>query len=151
MPLAKEDIENKVIDWINAGSSGRLTIFKPTDLAGGIDLVIKKRADYKGKEISLQIQGSANLNDAGHFTVDVAKKDINFKDNSYIVFIFFDVMDQDIDNKIWLIPSSDFVSLAKSDDMGLILKFESSESQYAKFLLDKKDLSKVLLEKILVK
>ncbi len=49
----KEEIEDKVIDCINAGAIGRLVIFKPEK--SDKDLIVEKRSDYKKKTISLKI------------------------------------------------------------------------------------------------
>ncbi len=45
------EIEDKIIDLIVSGAAGRLIAFKSE--ADG-NLVIKKRADYKGKEVRLK-------------------------------------------------------------------------------------------------
>jgi hypothetical protein len=43
----QEEIEDKVIDCINAGVTGRLVIFKPEKNNFGADLAVERRGKYK--------------------------------------------------------------------------------------------------------
>ena len=55
-PIEKEDIENKIIDWIDMGASSRLIIFKPKNRKQGADLVVKKKIFDKLKERGIRVE-----------------------------------------------------------------------------------------------
>jgi len=115
----KEKIEDKIIDLINAGAGGRLVIFKPEK--SDKDLVVEKRGDYKAKPISLKIYDKA----------DFPQNEKPVQDgNFYLVFAHFDIIKQNIEDSIFIVPSLKFTGL---DDI-------------SKFLVNKKDIGKFLME-----
>ncbi len=132
----KEEIEDKVIDCINAGAIGRLVIFKPEK--SDKDLIVEKRSDYKKKTISLKIYGKELFGDQG-FKKEVKqlvdKKEIKPDKNFYLMFVHFDIVKQDIKDKFLFISSLDFQKTAKQND-------------FSKFLINKKDFGKLLIEKL---
>lgn len=105
----EDKIADKIIDCIVLGSGGRLLAVKPEDTKIGADLVIKRKGEYKSKkEIYLVINGQA----AG------------VKKNFYLMFVSFDIIKQDIDEKV------------------RILKLDGTKKE---FLINKKDLSQFFL------
>ncbi len=115
----KETIEDKVIDYINSGASGRLIIFKPEN--SDKDLVVEKKGDYEKKVICLKIFGKEFLGN------DSIKKEIKPEENFYLLFVDFDIVKQDLKDNFVIVSSMDFSqnSIDKKDfSMFLIEKFE---------------------------
>jgi hypothetical protein len=132
-PIEKEEIENKIIDLINIGSGGRLIVFKPeTDKKS--DLAVKKRGVYEKKEIFLKI---IFLHQPGEKpSADGFKDEIFLAKDFYFIFVFFDQIEQKINDSIWVIP---FYEFKKTLDQ---------KKDFTKFLIKKNDLGKLMLEYI---
>lgn len=152
-PKEKEDIENKIIDWIIKDVSDRLTVTKPEE-AGAIDLLIKKKAEYAEKpkekikdnifkkiqifgfskkpgtkEIKISVNGQIRSakDDALKKDIDIAK--LQDAKNVYLLFVFYDAVKQDIEDSIYLLP---------------IEKFKK-DADFSEFLINKNDLGQTLL------
>lgn len=149
----KEIIENKVIDWIAKGSGDRLIVLKGAP-ASGIDIVIKKKGEYGDKAINLQIRERQNLEPGNIFREEIQQKGFEPNNDFYLVFVYFDIIEQEISEYIWVVPSLEFRDIAELTIGGEgenILKFEapldeSQKNKYSKFLINKKNLGKLFLE-----
>lgn len=148
----QEKVENKIIDCINSGVTGRLIIFKPENSKLSADLAVERRGNYKEKEMFFQINSFV-----GHIENDIFIKDFSaegFKadKNFYLIFVYFDDVKQKISDSIWLVPSLQFRDIAdtvKSPEGKKLLRFQSSASakdKYSKFLVDSKGLGKLMLD-----
>jgi len=115
----KEKIEDKIIDCINSGAGGRLIIFKPEN--SDKDLMVEKRGDYKKKPISLKVYEK---------DFPPQNKELVADNNFYLVFAHFDIVKQNIDDSVYIIPS---------------LKF-SDEIDFSKFLINKNKLGGFLFD-----
>jgi hypothetical protein len=129
----KEKIEDKIIDLITLGAPGRLVVFKPEN--SDKDLIVEKRADYKKEVISLNIYGSesSGSQDFGkeiHQLTD--KTNLNAEENFYLIFVYFDVVKQDINDNFLVVPSLGLQNLVKTND-------------FSKFLISKKDFIRFLI------
>lgn len=148
----KEEIENKVIDCINSGVTGRLIIFKPEKAPFGADLAVKRRGKYKEKEIYFQINSLIGSVKDNNFVKDFLQEDFKIDQNFYLFFIHFDEVMQKISDFVWLIPSSQFRDIAgivKSSEGKNLLRFEASldiknKNKYSKFIVDTKELGKTI-------
>lgn len=135
----KEKIEDKIIDCINSGAGGRLIILKPEN--SDKDLMVEKRGDYKKKPISLKVYDKDAPPQAQSFVPD---------NNFYLIFAHFDVVKQNIEESIYIIPSLKF-----SDKIDLS-KFLINKNNLGGFLIDalgktqKSDHSKDFLKKNIV-
>jgi hypothetical protein len=109
----KEKVEDRLIDLIGSGSGGRLIIFKPEK--SDKDLAIGKKGDYKRQPIFIKVYDKADF--------DQGKNSVT-EDNSYSVFVHFDIVKQDIEDEIWI------------------------EDAKLKILINKKELGKFLFDKI---
>ncbi len=148
----EENIENRIIDLITKGSEDRLIVFKPKEDTQSIDLVVKKRGEYKSspikkvktpfkigqdffaprktksKELSFQVNVFI-----GPVESDIVVKNIlqdNFVPNKnfYLMFVYFDEVQQDVVN-IWMMPSYDFSLIAEKSEIEnnkATLKFEAT-------------------------
>jgi hypothetical protein len=152
----QEDIENKIIDLIGEGAGERLIIFKPKENLESVDLVVKKRGEYKKKEtedIFLKINSLVSPGDKDDFIFDVFQDKFEPSKNLYLMFVCFNEVDRNASN-IWVIPSIAFRDIAdsiKSSDGKTIFKFETkisldNKDKYTKFLINTEDVGKLLLE-----
>ncbi|OGZ85288.1 MAG: hypothetical protein A2599_01920 [Candidatus Staskawiczbacteria bacterium RIFOXYD1_FULL_39_28] len=111
MENIKEKIEDKIIDLINRGAGGRLIIYKPDNLDK--DLMVEKRGDYKKNPISFKIYVKKDFS---------LKKDIIPDENFYLIGADFDVVEQDIEDEIFIAPTLNFKKiLINKNDLGKFL------------------------------
>jgi len=149
----QEKIENKIIDCINSGVSGRLIIFKPEDKNLSDYLAVERRGKYNESEIYFQINGMVGPLKDNIFVKDFLEDDFIVDNNFNLFFVYFDIVEQKINDYIWLIPTSQFRDIAtviKSPDGKNFLRFEASldvenKNKYSKFLVNSKDLGKLIL------
>lgn len=132
----QEKIENKIIDYIALGSDGRLVVVKPEKSER--TLIVEKKGDYKEKVIRLEVYWSS-----ARGSVDVWEE-INSDDmagyfedieNSYLLFVLFDAVKQDLGDNFWVIPYVELDKMKKGDDL-------------SEYLVNKKDFARFLISKI---
>jgi hypothetical protein len=148
----KEKIENSVMDCINSGIVGRLIIFKPEQSIFGADLVVERRANYKEKGMSFQINSIVGHTKDNNFVKDFPQENLKTDKNFYLIFVYFDEVSQKIADYIWLVSSIQFKDIAdviKSPDGKNIFRFESSldikqKNKYSKFLIKTSELGKTI-------
>ncbi|MBU4274567.1 hypothetical protein KKE19_02010 [Patescibacteria group bacterium] len=152
----KEKIENTVVDWIASVAAGQLTVTKPVEPAEA-DLWVEKRGEYYDEvKIYLQIRNCDKDPEKRVYRTEIIQGDIEPNDNFYLVFLYFDIVVQDISEYVWLVPVNDFFEIADSSSIKnnkRVFKFEvpldtETESKYTKYLIHKKELARVL-EKII--
>ncbi|TSC95116.1 MAG: hypothetical protein CEN87_128 [Parcubacteria group bacterium Licking1014_1] len=149
----EEDIENRIIDWITLGSGGRVVVFKPEKVLKGADLIAKKRSGYEEKEISFKINSCIGPAGSNDFIKTLLQNDFKPNKEFYLLFVYFDEIRQEISDHIWVVPSLEFKDIADSTVLGgkKALRFEASldikkKNKFSKFLLDKKDFVRFLIE-----
>jgi hypothetical protein len=130
----KEEIEDKIIDWIALGSGGRLIAVKPEN---GPDLVVQRRGDYHQKEIVFIIKSFIKPTKEDNFQINDVPKGFDSKKNYFLLCVIFDEIAQKIEEKVWLVPFTDLKGVEV---------FESKS--YAKYLIDKKDFTNFLIDKL---
>lgn len=121
----QEDMENRIIDLIASGAGGRLIVFKPEN--SDKNLIVEKKGGYKKKAICLNVYGEKEIRQLA------GKKDIKAEENFYLVFVHFDFVKQNISDAFWVIPSLDLDKLPEEND-------------FSKFLTNKKDFIRFLIE-----
>jgi len=149
----KEVIVNKIIDWITKGSGDRLIVLKGGP-ASGIDIVIKKRGEYGDKAINLQVRERQSLEPGNVFKEEIQQKGFEPSNDFYLIFVYLDIVEQEISEYVWVVPSLEFRDIAEltiGGDGENILKFEapldeSQKNKYSKFLINKRNLGKLFLE-----
>lgn len=147
----KEKIEDKIIDWIIAMAAGQLIITKPPDESAIADLIVEKRGEYYDEaKIYLQIRECEKRPGEKVYKAEVNEREFESDENLYLLFLYFDIVAQDIIN-IWLIPAIIFLKMAESliSNGKKVLLFEAPidigiKNKYSKFLVDKKNLTRVL-------
>ena len=148
-----ERVKNKVIEWITKRTEGKATVFKPKKIKEA-DFVVKKRGEYKSKPVRVQVRESDILYNKRVFVNDIQEKGFEPQENLYLIFAYFDLVEQDLSNYIWLVPSSELKNFAESttsESGEPVLRFEApidpkKKNKYTKFLINKKDLAQVLIK-----
>ncbi|MBU2539681.1 hypothetical protein KJ786_00760 [Patescibacteria group bacterium] len=147
----KEKIENKIIDWVAETASGKLTIVKPPNTLVGTDIIIKKRGEYYDDiEIHLQIRECEKEIKEKVFINKISEGEYEEKLNFYFLFSSFDIVAQDISEYLWLIPADKFFEIA--DEIATrSFQFKvpidvNINSNYSKYLIEKRDLANVLIK-----
>lgn len=149
----EEDIKNRIIDLITEGSEDRLIAFKPKEEIGAVDLVVKKRGEYrpsitpkrlgvsfktgrafsalpkdKSKELSFRVNIFIGPSKTSGIIKDILQENFVPNKDFYLMFIYFDEVKQDVSN-VWIIPSFMFSEIAepkKLEDSKAILRFETT-------------------------
>jgi hypothetical protein len=150
----EEDIKEKIIDWMTFDVSGRLIVSKSENNPFAADLLVEKRADYKGENIFFKVCSLTGPTEVKSLVKDFLQDEFKADKNFYLLFVYFDSIKQKINDYVWLIPSLQFRDLAdsvKSTDSQKLLRFESSldiqkKDKYSKFLIYTKDLGKLILK-----
>jgi hypothetical protein len=126
----KEKIQDRVIDCIALNGQGRLVAFKPEN--SDKDLVVEKRSDYKKKTIALDIcqRKFADSRDLLQ-QISQAQNFIPAKD-FYLVFVYFDLVTQKVNDIFWVIPSLDLASVSEKNFNGYLVE----QKDFAGFLID---------------
>lgn len=130
----QEAIEDKIIDLINSKAKGRLVIFKPEN--SDKDLVVEKRGDYKKEVLFLKIYGKEFL-DASGFNEEIhqlaVKQNLGAEDNFYLLFVYFNIVKQDVNENFLVIPSLILPKLVGEKDFS---KFMTTKENFVRFLID---------------
>lgn len=149
----EENIKNRIIDLITEGSEDRLIVFKPKEDIKAVDLVVKKRGEYKppiilkrlgvsfktgrafsalpkdkSKELFFQLNIFVGPSQTNSIIKDILQVNFIPSKDFYLMFIYFDEVKQDVSN-VWIIPSSLFLEIAehkKLEDNKAILRFETT-------------------------
>ena len=129
----QEKAEAKIIDLIEAESDGRLVTYKPEN--SDKDLVVEKKGDYKKIPISFTVYCQDRLSPHGSI-LELIDKQLPAEQNSYVLAVVFDIVTQDIQDSLWLIPSEQVAGL--------------TEEILPQFLSSKKDLGKFLVEQLVM-
>ncbi|MFA6190504.1 MAG: DUF5680 domain-containing protein [Candidatus Staskawiczbacteria bacterium] len=149
----KEEIEDKIIDYINSSVTGRLIVFKPDKKGMDDYLVVERRGKYKEDKIYLEINSLVLPAQNKNFIKDFSQEKFKADKNFYLIFAYFDEVTQKINDYIWIIPSLKFQDIAevvKHSNNKKSLRFESSsnfkdKNKYSEFLINIKDLGDILL------
>ena len=170
----QEKIENRIIDFINLNSGGRLIVLKTKEAGSDINLFVKKKGDYESpktetpenknvvkarifgvskkkniNEVYLSVNGQAKTTDNNLFSKEINLENFDESKNIYFIFVFFNVLKQDIEENICILSLKqikDKADLVKKN----IFKIESflsknKKDKYAEFLFDKKEVSRFFL------
>ncbi|MDO8486659.1 MAG: hypothetical protein Q7S77_03130 [Candidatus Staskawiczbacteria bacterium] len=164
----EENIKNRIIDLITKGSEDRLIAFKPQGGAESVDLIVKKRGEYKStvikkiktpfkigkdffaprktksEEVSFKINIFIGPGKTDFITKDILRESFVASKTFYLIFVYFDEAEQDLSD-IWVLSSLDFLTVAeqlKTKENKTMLRFEATID------LEKKDkYSKFLIDK----
>lgn len=150
----EEEIEDKVIDYINSEVTGRLIIIKPEKSIYGADLAIERRGKYKEKELYFRINSLVIPAKEADFIKDFPQESFKADKSFYLIFVYFDDIKQKIDDHIWLVPSLQFRDIAdvvKSQEGKKMLRFQvpsdvKVKNKYSKYIIEIKELGKIILD-----
>ena len=151
----KDKIEDKIIDYLAFEAGGQLIVTNPP-VTSPADLAIKKRGEYyDGTTIYLKIKEYKKSDKEKIYRAEVIEGEFEPREDFYLLFIYFDIVTQDIADYIWLVPTTDFLKIASTSasDRKKVFIFEApinikEKNKYSNFLINKKTLAKTL-EKII--
>lgn len=132
MENIQEKAEDKITDFLSLEAGGRLVVFKPQD--SDKDLAVEKRGGYKGKIVFLNVYASVFPGE-DNVKVEIcraAERMLKPENNFFLLFVYFDVIAQDIRDKFLVIPSSNIQKAAENDDYS---KFFSDKKKFTHFLI----------------
>jgi hypothetical protein len=117
----------------------------------GIDLIINPKSEFK--PLFIQIKSRFVLQKSGRFVQNVGKKTFSANKNFYLLFVYFNQESLEVE-KLWLIPSEDFATLAYDKKEGKTYKSfyrfnagpKSEKDKWAKFSVDKSELGNEILK-----
>lgn len=150
----KGDItENRAAEIITLSSNGNLTCYVPSSDDDGIDLIINPKMTFK--PLFLQIKSRFKLTKAGRFSQNVGKKTFTRDPKFYLLFVYFNPESLEVE-KLWLIPSDEFVEKAIDKKEGKTYKsfyrFSagpfSTKDKWVEYSVDKAQLGNELLRVI---
>lgn len=118
----------------------------------------KTLMNLKPKEegIFFKIVSSSGHIMGSNFIADIVENKLAINNDLYLIFVHFDEVKGQINDLLWVVPSIDFKNIAdqvKSAKGEVLLRFESLldvniKNKYSKYLVDKKDIGRYLLEVI---
>lgn len=150
----QKKIENEVIDILNISSGGRLVVSKSEKNKFGIDLRIQRRGNYKENPYDFRIVSFIDRPKDNIFVKDFGETELYTGKDFFLLFVYFDRIKQRINDYIWLIPSLQFEDMAEIlllEGSKKALRFQGSlnaekKDKYSKFLVDRKDLGKLIFD-----
>lgn len=152
----KGDIaEARVAELIVLYGDKALSCYKPISDDEGIDLIVKEKGSLK--TLYLQIKSRFVLTPRGSKQF-IQTPSVNSVVNSYkmaLVFVYFDIKNGDIYNKVWFIPAPDFIQRAhripanrekrREEKYRFNANIETTDGRFGGFLIDKRDLANSIL------
>jgi len=149
----QEEIEDKIIDYINSVVAGRLIIFKPEENILGADLAVGRRGKYKEAKIYFNVSSLIVPAKNNIFVKDFVQESFNADESLYLLFVCFNEARQKLSDYVWLIPSLEFkdtANVVKLTTGENALRFEAEtdvkqQNKYSKFLVNVKDFGKLAL------
>ena len=103
----------------------------------------------QAKEVFISVNGQIKQSENSIFKKDIDTSKFGSKKDIYLIFVFFDVVKQDIEDFLCFMTLDNFMKIADKSGNKDILKFESflkpeKKDKYSKFLINKKALSRDL-------
>jgi len=148
----KGDIaEARVAELITLYGDTEVSCFKPISDDEGIDLIVKPKGQFK--TLYVQIKSRFGESPSGIFTANVKASGVLDNYSMVLVFCYFDTLDGDISDHLWLVPAPDFVSKANKLMNGSLLGFvagrkQNNTNKWDNYLIDKTDLSTKIIEQL---
>lgn len=144
-------IENRTSEMITLSSKGKLTCYTPNSDDDGIDLIVNPRNEFK--PLFIQIKSRFVLQKSRRFIQNVGKNTFSANEMFYLLFVYFNQSTLEVD-RIWLIPSKDFESLANNVKEGETFKsfyrinagMANSKDKWSAYAIDKSELGSKLQE-----
>lgn len=142
-------IENRTSEMITLSSKGKLTCYTPNSDDDGIDLIVNPRNEFK--PLFIQIKSRFVLQKSGQFIQNVGMKTFSANKMFYLLFVYFNQSTLEVD-RIWLIPSLDFESLAIKVKEGERFKpfyrfsagMANSKDKWSSYAIDKSEVGSKL-------
>ena len=143
--------EARIAELITLYGDISLVCYKPISDDAGIDLIVKERKSLK--TIYIQIKSRFGDNPDSTFTATVKASSVLDNYSMVLVFPYFDTMQGDLWDYLWLVPAPDFLKLATKLMGGKYLSFvagrrQSQSNKWFKYLIDRRDLANKIIAKL---
>lgn len=120
-----------------------LSCYRPVSDDEGIDLIVKKRGEFKS--MFIQVKSRFGVDSKLAFTATVKSKTVVDNYSMGLVFCYFDLVKGDIWDFLWFIPAPDFLKLANKLNGGAMLGFVSGTrrselNKWDQYLIEKQEL-----------
>ena len=148
----KGDIaEARVAELITLYGDTEVSCFKPLSDDEGIDLIIKPKGRLKALYIQVKSRFGDNPSEIYTATVKASGAVDNY--SMAYVFCYFDTKDGDVWDYLWFVPAPDFIKKSNKLQDGKMLGFvagrkQSESNKWDEYLIDKTDLSTVIIEQL---
>jgi hypothetical protein len=148
----KGDIsEARIAELITLYGDTEVSCFKPISDDDGIDLIVKPKGQFK--TLYIQIKSRFGNDPTKTFTATVKTHSVVDNYSMVLVFCYFNTIDGDISEYLWLIPAPDFMKKANKLNAGKNLGFvagrkQSKTNKWDDYLIDKTDLSAKIIEQL---
>lgn len=143
--------ENRVAEIVTLSSRGQLTCYTPNSDDDGIDLIVNLKGDIQ--PIFIQVKGRFKLQKNGAYIQNVGLNTFTSNHRFYLLFVYFNKNNLEVE-KLWLVPSYEFASLAHKQKEGDTYKSffrftanpKSTKDKWSRYSVDKADLGDKLME-----
>jgi len=148
----KGDIaEARIAELVTLYGDTSLACYKPFSDDEGIDLIVKERNSLK--TIYIQIKSRFGDNPNSTFTATVKTSSVSDNYSMVMVFPYFNTMDGDLWDYLWLIPAPDFLKQATKlmggRNLGFVAGRQRKEgNKWDKYLIDKRDLANEIIAQL---
>ena len=146
----KGDIaEARIAELITLYGDTEVSCFKPISDDEGIDLIVKPKGHLKA--LYIQVKSRFGTDPSEIFTATVKASGVVDNYSMAFVFCYFDTVDGDIWDYVWFVPAPDFLKMANQlmggKNLGFVAGRKQSEgNKWDKYLIDKTDLSMVIID-----
>lgn len=143
--------ESRIAELITLYSDTSLSCFKPLSDDEGIDLIVKKRGEFK--TMFLQVKSRFGTEPNLVYTATVKRKTLLDNYSMSLVFCYFDLSKGDLWDYLWFIPAPDFISKANKLQKGEVLGFvagrqKKESNKWDSYLVEKCELGEKILEQM---
>jgi len=148
----KGDIaEARIAELITLYGDNEVSCFKPLSDDEGIDLIVKPKG--KLKSLFIQVKSRFGSDPAEIYTATVKASGAVENYSMAYVFCYFDTNDGDVWDYLWFVPAPDFIKKSNKLQDGKMLGFvagrkQSESNKWDEYLIDKTDLSTVIIEQL---
>ncbi|MBI2641923.1 hypothetical protein HYW87_05050 [Candidatus Roizmanbacteria bacterium] len=142
--------EARVIELITLYGDVGLSCYKPVSDDEGIDIIVKRRG--KLDILYIQVKSTFGYPPTRGFVSTVKEKNIHNKSRIIMIFVFFDLTSGDLFDNIFCIPAPEFLKLTENEKkrtgnrVFTVSLNRPEKSKYAEFMIEKRELSKRIIE-----
>ena len=144
--------ENRVEELIVLDGEEGLNCYKPAMDDEGIDFVVKQ--ENSNKIIFIQVKSNFGYGPDGKLVATIKKEKLPPDSNSLIVFVYYDLVEGDISDSIFVVPVDEFKSItgiSRGYHRGVFsisMKNPQNSKKFAIYMYEKRELARVISDHI---